>query len=94
MSTTSITLLKLNLTRLRIGFSHLKKHEFKHNSQDSIDPVCSCSSGIRTTICFFLHCVNFNTQRQTLFDKKATIDGNILAENEDSIVNTLVWKTK
>ena len=36
------------LTRLRIGFSHLKEHKFKHNLQDSIDPMSSCSSGIET----------------------------------------------
>ena len=79
------------LTRLRIGFSHLKEHKFKHNFQDSIDPMCSCSSGIETTIHFFLHCANFNIQRQTLFDKIVTIDANILTENEDSIVNTLLF---
>ena len=52
--------------------------------------MCSCSSGIETTIHFLLHCANFNIQRQTLFDKIATIDTNILTENEDSIVNTLL----
>ena len=51
----------------------------------------SCSSGIETTIHFFLHCANFDIQRQTLFDKIATIDGNILTENEDSIVKTLLF---
>ena len=79
------------LTRLRIRFSHLKEHQFKHNFQDSIDPTCSCSSVIETTIHFFLDCTNFNTQRQTLFVKLATIDANILIENEDSIVNTLLF---
>ena len=79
------------LTRLRIGFSYLKEHKFKHNFQDSIDPMCSCSSGTETTIHFFLHCTNFNTQRQTLFDKIVTTDPNILTENEDSIVNTLLF---
>ena len=48
------------LTRLRIGFSHLKEHKFKYNFQGSLDPVCSCSSGIETTIHFLLHCANFN----------------------------------
>ena len=79
------------LTRLRIGFSHLKEHRFKHNFQDSIVPMCSCNSGIETKIHFFLHCANFNTKRQTLFDKTPTIDANILFENEDSIVNTLLF---
>ena len=79
------------LTRLRIGFSHLKEHKFKHNFQDSIDPMCSCTSGIETTIHFFLYCANFNNQRQIVFDKIATIDANILTENEDSFVNTLLF---
>ena len=79
------------LTRLRIGFSHLKEHKFRHNFQDSIDPMCSCNSGIETTAHFLLHCPNFNTQRQTLFDKIATIDANILIENENNIINILLF---
>ena len=53
--------------------------------------MCSCSSGIETTIYLFLHCANFDIQRQILFDKIATIAANILTENEDSIVNTLIF---
>ena len=53
--------------------------------------MCSCSSGIETTIHFFLHCANFITQRETLFDKIDTIDANVLTENEDIIVNTLLF---
>ena len=79
------------LARLRIRFTHLKEHKFKHNFQDSVDPMCNCSSGIETTIHFFLHCANFNIQRQTLIDKIATIDVNILTKNEDSIANTLLF---
>ena len=79
------------LTRLRIGFSHLKEHKFRYNFQDSIDPMCSCNSGIETTAHFLLHCPNFNTQRQTLFDKIATIDANILIENENNIINILLF---
>ena len=37
------------LTRLRVGFSHLKEHKFRHNFQDSRDPMCNCGSGIETT---------------------------------------------
>ena len=54
--------------------------------------MCNCSSGIETMIYFFLNCANFNTQRQTLFDKIATIDVNILTEIEDIIVNTLFFE--
>ena len=48
-------------------------------------------SGNETTIHFFLYCANFNTQRQTLFNKIFTIDANILTENEDSIAKPLLF---
>ena len=57
------------LTHLRIGFSHLKKHKFKHSSQDSADPLCSCGNDIESTVHFFLHCPTLTTQRQTLLNK-------------------------
>ena len=54
--------LELNLLpRLRIGFSHLKKHKFKRNAQDSADPLCSYGSDIESAVHFFLHCANFTT---------------------------------
>ena len=51
------------LTRLRIIFSHIKEHKFKHNFQDSVDPLCSCGNNIESTVHFFLYCPNFITQR-------------------------------
>ena len=56
-----------------------------------MDPMCSRCSDIETTIHFFLHYASFNIQRQTLFDKIATTDANILTENKNSIVNTLLF---
>ena len=58
------------LTRLRIGFSHLKEHKFKHNFQDAVDPLCSCGNNTESAVHFFLHCLNFTTQRQTLEQTK------------------------
>ena len=31
------------LTRLRVGFSHLREHKFKHNFQDTLNPLCPSS---------------------------------------------------
>ena len=41
------------LTILRIEFSHLKEHKFKHNFQNSVGPMCNCNRDIETTILFF-----------------------------------------
>ena len=79
------------LTRLRIGFSHLKEHKFKHNFQDSVDPLCSCGNSIESTVHFFLHCPNFTTQRQTLLKKLKSINTSIIAENKNSVARTLLF---
>ena len=44
------------LTRLRLGLSHLNEHKFKHNFQNCLNPLCSCSLEVESTIHFFLHC--------------------------------------
>ena len=30
------------LTRLRLGFSHLNEHKFRHNFRDFLNPLCKC----------------------------------------------------
>ena len=79
------------LTRLRIGFSHLKEHKFKHNFQDSVDPLCSCGNDIESTVHFFLHCPNFTTQSGTLLNKLKITNASIMAKNENSVVRTLLF---
>ena len=44
------------LTRLRVGLSHLNEHRFRHNFQDCLNPLCSCSLEVESNIHFFLHC--------------------------------------
>ena len=79
------------LTRLRIGSSLLKERKLKHNFQDSADPFCSCGNDIESTVHFFLHCPNFTTERQTLLSKLISINASIMAENESSVVRTLLF---
>ena len=40
--TNDVSSLKL-LTRLRVGFSHLREHKFKRNFQNTLNPLCPCS---------------------------------------------------
>ena len=79
------------MTRLKIGFSHIKEHKFKHNFQDYVDPFCSCGNDIELTVHSFLHCPNFTTQRQTLLNKLKSINASIMTENENSFVRTLLF---
>ena len=44
------------LTRLRLGFSHLNEHYFRHNFQECLNPFCTCSLETENTSHYLLHC--------------------------------------
>ena len=54
------------LTRLRLNFSHLNEHKFRHNFLDNLNPMCSCSSEPETTAHFLLCCENHVTKSKLL----------------------------
>ena len=57
------------LTRLKVGFSHLREHKFRHGFLDIVDPICSGrTNAVENTEHYFLHCSNFANQRTVLFD--------------------------
>ena len=48
------------LTRLRLGFSHLRKHKFRHGFKDQLNPLCYYSIEAETTTHYFLRFCNSN----------------------------------
>ena len=54
------------LTRLRLKFSNLKEHKFRHGFADMINPTCACGADVKTTEHFLLHCHFYSTQRLEL----------------------------
>ena len=66
--------IKLLLTRLRLGHSHLHEYKFRDCFQDTLKPLCECGKDIESTMHFFLHCTNFLISRQTLFQKIRNTD--------------------
>ena len=62
------------LTRLRVGLSHLREHNFRHNFNDTIDPICSCRmNSIESVEHLFLQCPNHIHHRSSLFDNLVKI---------------------
>ena len=51
------------LTRLRLEFSHLNKHKFRHGLKDTLNPLCTCGAEAKTTEHFLLHCQLYYTHR-------------------------------
>ena len=79
------------LTRIRLGLSRLVDHKFRHNFQDCVNSVCSCSQEIESSTHFLLHFSNYHCARQTLFEKVKKIDSSILNQNDQFITKLLLF---
>ena len=44
------------LTRLKLNFSHLNEHKFRHNFKNAVNPMCNCVVATETTIHYLLCC--------------------------------------
>ena len=82
------------LTRLRLGFSHLYEHEFRHNFADSLIPLCSCSLKIDWTLYFFLCCQNYTTLRRALVTDLKNINDIIMSLTEIDLLLVILYRNK
>ena len=79
------------VTRLPLELSHLREHKFKHSFQDSINPICSCSLDVESTIHYFLHCPQFTIERHTLLNTISQINNKLLDSNESNLIQHLLF---
>ena len=79
------------LTRLRVGFCHLKEGKFQHNFEDAVNPFCSCRNFVESITHVFLHCSHFSNQRLTLINKIKDIDNRIFDKSNSLITQTLLF---
>ena len=80
------------ITRLRLGLSHLRDHNFKHSFQDCLSSTCSCGIGIRTTAHYLLHCTSYLHERKPLVGNIKSVLPNILEQSYFSINNALLFR--
>ena len=65
-------------TRLRLQFSHLNGHKFRHGFGDTINVMCACRSEVETTEHFLLYCHLCPSQRLELFQNLEIVDSSFL----------------
>ena len=82
------------LIRLRLGFSHLRQHKFRHNSEDTLNALCSCSIQAQTTLHFFLRYQFFNDIREILMNDLMNINRSLLSLNQDKLISVLLYGNK
>ena len=80
------------LNRLRVGFSHLKEHKFRHNFADTVDPFCNCrSNSIETTQHFLMHCSDYSNDRLVMFNSLLRLDISLLPLNPGTLYKILLF---
>ena len=82
------------LTRLRVRFSHLNEHKFRHGFTDTINPMCVCGTETETTEHFLLRCQFYSTQRLELFEKLEKVEPNFLNLNAKNQVLILLYGSR
>ena len=82
------------LTRLRLGFSHLREHKFRHNFRDTLNPMCVCSLQPENTSHYLLYCRNYDDSRHALMSDLLTIDSSILSLNDTNLAHLLLFGDK
>ena len=82
------------IIRLRLGFRHLREHKFKHNIQDTLHTVCSCSIEVETNSHYFLPCHFFDTLRATLMNDLSNVDSDLLTFKDENLTNILLYRNQ
>ena len=79
------------LTRLKLNFSHLNEHNFRHNFNDAINPVCNCGAATERTIHYPLRCQLYLVQRAELFNAVYKFDSTLQNSFEDQLLTLLLY---
>ena len=79
------------LTHLRLNFSHLNEHKFRHGFNDTLNPLCAWGNDIETTQHFLLRCHQYSSQRKELFEKLKKLYPNISTLSQKDQVNVLLY---
>ena len=79
------------LTKLRVKFSDLNEHKFRHNF-DCVSPICDCGQANEDNEHFLLHCPLYDNIRQDLFGHLEDIlEFNVLSMDSNSLCNLLLF---
>ena len=79
------------LTRLRLGLSHLREHQFKHSFQDCLNPLYFCGNEIETSTHYLFHCPTYTNERMTLLNKIKCINCSILGLSDDVVRKIILF---
>ena len=75
----------------RLSFSHLSEHKFRHNFQDTLNPICSCGENIEGTTHYLLHHPSYLHEKMTLLNNLLNFEENIIDRNYSQLSEILLF---
>ena len=79
------------LTRLRVQFSDLREHKFRHKFQ-CFSPMCICQTGSENNEHFFLHCPRHSNHRRDLLERiSSAVDIDLGSLSSTVLCNLLLY---
>ena len=79
------------ITRLLFSFIHLQEHKFKHNFQDTLNPLCSCSIEVECTCHYFLRCHIFDALWATPMNDFKNIETDLVTLRDENLTKILLY---
>ena len=79
------------LTRLRLNFSHLNEHKFRHGFRDIVDPMCKWGLETEATLHFLLCCRLYSAIRRELLDDISAVDSSLTNYPDEKLLNILLY---
>ena len=74
------------LNRLRLGFSNLREHKFRHNFAGTLNPLCSCFLETDDTEYYFLRCQNNLSFGKAIMNDLNNINTAIASLNQNDLL--------
>ena len=78
-------------THLRLNFSHLNEHNFRHNFNNTINPMCNCGADTERTIHYLLRSQLYSVQPVELFNDIYKLNFRLQNSSEDQLLSVLLY---
>ena len=79
------------VTRIRLGWSHLREHKFRHSFQDTLNLLCNCGLGVESSTHILLQCPSYINKRPTLMSNLNLVKPQISQTYLQPFTNTLLF---
>ena len=74
-----------------MDFSHLNEHKFRHNFNDTINPMCSYGKKPKTTLHYLLCCTLYSIYWLELLNDVCALNGSLKNSSEKKLLKILLY---